>query len=112
MYVPADSGPDMSCSCVRIRFSRAIRPKRCNWRAKGAHATQVLRQDLGFYRPENGTLAYRTGSSNGEICSCGSMQGRADSRRAGALEYRKISPDGKRAAIVRQVQAGADIWVL
>jgi Tol biopolymer transport system component/predicted Ser/Thr protein kinase len=81
-------------------------------------ATQVASiQDLGFYSvSENGTLAYRTGSSNGADLQLSwfDRQGKGtltpvEPARSSTV---KLSPDGKRAAVVHQAQGSTDIWVL
>jgi hypothetical protein len=81
-------------------------------------ATQVASiQDLGFYSvSENGTLAYRTGSSNGGDLQLSwfDRQGKGtltpvEPARSSTV---KISPDGKRAAILRNGGQNYDIWVV
>ncbi|MGH9645685.1 MAG: protein kinase domain-containing protein, partial [Bryobacteraceae bacterium] len=83
-------------------------------------ATQVGSiQDLGFYSvSESGALAYRTGSANGLDLQLSWLDrtGKAtltpvEPARSSTV---KISPDGKRAAVVRNNTEGnnTDIWVL
>ena len=74
-------------------------------------------QDLGFYSvSDGGTLAYRTGSTNGADLQLSwfDRQGKGtltpvEPARSSTV---KVSPDGKRAAVVRQAQGSTDIWVL
>ena len=81
-------------------------------------ATQVASiQDLGFYSvSENGTLGYRTGSNNAADLQLSwfDRQGKGtltpvEPARSSTI---KISPDGKRAAILRNGGQNYDIWVV
>ena len=74
-------------------------------------------QDLGFYTvSESGALAYRTGSTNGGDLQLSwfDRQGKGtltpvEPARSGTV---KISPDGKRAAVLRSEGQKNDIWVV
>ncbi len=123
MYVPPpDSGPG---HVVFLRqdtlLAQPFDAKRLQLAGEAVPiATQVASiQDLGFYAAsENGTLAYRSGTTNGLDfqLSWFDRQGKAtlspvEPTRSSTV---KISPDGKRAAVVRPGRDGgaADIWVL
>jgi Tol biopolymer transport system component len=121
MYVPAsDSGPG---HVVFLRqdtlLAQPFDAKRLQLAGEAVPiATQVASiQDLGFYSvSENGTLAYRTGSSNGADLQLSwfDRQGKGtltpvEPARSSTV---KLSPDGKRAAVVHQAQGSTDIWVL
>jgi hypothetical protein len=121
MYVPAaDSGPG---HVVFLRqdtlLAQSFDAKRLQLAGEAVPiATQVASiQDLGFYSvSENGTLAYRTGSSNGADLQLSwfDRQGKGtltpvEPARSSTV---KLSPDGKRAAVVHQAQGSTDIWVL
>jgi eukaryotic-like serine/threonine-protein kinase len=121
MYVPSsDSGPG---HVVFLRqdtlLAQPFDAKRLQLAGEAVPiATQVASvQDLGFYSvSENGTLAYRTGSSNGADLQLSwfDRQGKGtltpvEPARSSTV---KVSPDGKRAAVVHQAQGSTDIWVL
>jgi Tol biopolymer transport system component len=81
-------------------------------------ATQVASiQDLGFYSvSENGVLGYRTGSTNGVQLQLSwfDRQGKGtltpvEPARSSTV---KISPDGKRAAVLRNDGQKNDLWVV
>ncbi len=81
-------------------------------------ATQVASiQDLGFYTvSENGVLGYRTGSTNGlELqLSWFDRQGKGTLTpvEPALSSTVKVSPDGKRAAVLRNQGQKNDIWVV
>jgi Tol biopolymer transport system component len=121
MYVPSsDSGPG---HVVFLRqdtlLAQPFDAKRLQLAGDAVPvATQVASiQDLGFYSvSENGALAYRTGSSNAADLQLSwfDRQGKGtltpvEPARSSTV---KLSPDGKRAAIVHQAQGSTDIWVL
>jgi Tol biopolymer transport system component/predicted Ser/Thr protein kinase len=121
MYVPSpDSGPG---HVVFLRqdtlLAQPFDAKRLQLAGEAVPIATLVAsiQDLGFYSvSENGTLAYRTGSSNGAELQLSwfDRQGKGtltpvEPARSSTV---KVSPDGKRAAVVRQAQGSTDIWVL
>ena len=121
MYVPAsDSGPGQ---VVFLRqdtlLAQPFDAKRLQLAGDAVPiATQVASiQDLGFYSvSENGALAYRTGSSNGADLQLSwfDRQGKGtltpvEPARSSTV---KVSPDGKRAAVLRSEGQKNDIWVV
>ena len=125
MYVPAsdsrgDSGPG---HIVFLRqdtlLAQPFDAKRLQLAGEAVPiATQVASiQDLGFYSvSENGVLGYRTGSTNGMQLQLSwfDRQGKGtltpvEPARSSTV---KISPDGKRAAVLRNEGQKNDIWVV
>jgi len=121
MYVPSsDSGPG---HIVFLRqdtlLAQPFDAKRLQLAGEAVPiATQVASiQDLGFYTvSENGVLGYRTGSTNGMQLQLSwfDRQGKGtltavEPARSSTV---KISPDGKRAAVLRNEGQKNDIWVV
>jgi eukaryotic-like serine/threonine-protein kinase len=125
MYVPAsdsggDSGPG---NIVFLRqdtlLAQPFDAKRLQLAGEAVPiATQVASiQDLGFYTvSENGVLGYRTGSTNGVQLQLSwfDRQGKGtltpvEPARSSTV---KISPDGKRAAVLRNEGQKNDLWVV
>jgi Tol biopolymer transport system component len=121
MYVPSsDSGPG---HIVFLRqdtlLAQPFDAKRLQLAGDAVPiATQVASiGDLGFYTAsENGVLGYRTGSTNGMQLQLSwfDRQGKGtltpvEPARSSTV---KISPDGKRAAVLRSEGQKNDIWVV
>jgi len=121
MYVPASAGGPGHVVFLRqdTLLAQPFDAKRLQLAGEAVPiATQVASiQDLGFYSvSENGTLAYRTGSSNGAELQLSwfDRQGKGtltpvEPARSSTV---KISPDGKRAAVLRNAGQKNDIWVV